>query len=186
MSVHQRVPTMDWSPESGDFTNQFQGIWWNYHGIRPFKYAMAMWTMVISGCESKHRWLTYNIKPCENGLMTRHQYEYSNLSKSWPMAHMEPSYSTETIAHLSIWRRACLTNMIQEFIKIIIPNHCPDGGLRARTGDIGTESRPLSLFFFMCQMTQRQSSSVLPFSTCVYVLQQLGRPSRPSSQTSTE
>ena len=117
-----------------------------------------------------------------------HQYEYSNLSKSWPMAHMETSYSTETIANpcLSIWRRVCLTNMIQEFIKIIIPNHCADGGLTARTGDIGAESRPLSLFF--CQMTQRWSSSVLPFSTCVYVLQQLGslvpkhqhsRPSRP-------
>jgi hypothetical protein len=26
MLNNQRVPTMDWSPESGDFTNKFQGI----------------------------------------------------------------------------------------------------------------------------------------------------------------
>ena len=113
---------------------------------------------VISGCESKHHWLTYNMfSHVKMDWWPWHQYEYSNLSKSWAMAQMETSYSTETIANpcLSIWRRVCLTNMIQEFIKIIIPNHCPDGGLTARTGDIGAESRPLSLFFFICQMTQR-------------------------------
>ena len=63
MLNNQRVPTMDWSPESGDFTNKFQGIWWNYHGIFDHSNMHSGYVdnKVISGCESKHHLLTYSI-----------------------------------------------------------------------------------------------------------------------------